>query len=64
MTYQAHYINPLRQFGKISYDLILSDPDGILPSVRQNMQFPKDVLDIDLIEAAENFTDQVLSEQT
>lgn len=37
--YTAHYINPLEQFGKIGYDLILVDDENILPELRISKNF-------------------------
>lgn len=32
--YQAHYINPLIQFGRVGWDLVLADDRGQLPEIR------------------------------
>lgn len=39
MPYQAIYINPLVQFGAVNITLILTDTDGIMPSVRMDKKF-------------------------
>lgn len=53
--YTARFINPLKQFGKLNVELILSDPDGVLPGMRQWMKFPDDVTGDTMLTAAENF---------
>lgn len=39
MSYNAVYINPLVQFGAVNLTLILTDSDGIMPSVRVDKKF-------------------------
>jgi len=37
--YQASFINKLAQFGYCSYDLVLTDSDGIMPELRLMKEF-------------------------
>ena len=46
--YQPHYINPLRQFGKLNLDLILEDDEGVLPPRRISKSFDEKITDEDL----------------
>lgn len=39
MAYQYQFINKLEQFGYISYDLILTDDAGVMPSIRLMKEF-------------------------
>jgi len=48
----AKYINPLKQFGKLSYDLVI-DEDG-REVFRQQMDFPEDVTEADMQKRADD----------
>ena len=61
--YQAHYINPLKQLGQISFDLILTDDEGVLPEVRVSKSFPDDITEDDLIQHANTAIASLLVEQ-
>jgi hypothetical protein len=39
MAYTSKYINPLVQFGRISFDLIIEDASKILPNKRIHVSF-------------------------
>lgn len=61
--YQAHYINPLFQFGKKTYELVITDDAGVLPTERQWMDFDETITDQEMIVRAETFIDAVLARQ-
>jgi len=50
--YQAHFINPITQYGQTSYSLILSDNSGIFPSIRLDIVFSENVNEDELLIAA------------
>lgn len=50
--YQAHYINPLIQFGRLELDLILEDDTGTYPPIRNHKSFTLPVVEADLKNAA------------
>lgn len=43
MAYNYQYINKLEQFGYVSYTLILQDIDGIMPLIRNDKYFSKEI---------------------
>lgn len=53
--YTYEYINPLRQFDYINYDLILTDNEEILPTIRLLVSIPVNELNIEerLVQIAE-----------
>ena len=63
MSYQASYINPLYQFDKQLYELVLEDDAGVLPTVRQWVEFDEVVDEQSMITRAEQIIDAVLAQQ-
>ncbi len=61
--YKARFINPLKQFGKQNYELILTDDEGVLPPIRQWCKFSDKVTDDELIEFADSYIKQYLNER-
>lgn len=59
MTYQYQFINRLDQFGQVSYDLILTDVEQILPDYRCTVAIDADS-DTDDYKA--NLADQIIAE--
>jgi len=60
--YTARYINPLKQFGKLNTELILTDPEGVLPDVRQWTKFPDTTTDQKMLTQAENIAKSFVKE--
>lgn len=52
MSYQAHYINPLIQFGFAEFDLIIEDDEGVLPPCRIHKTFKDTVTQAELDQEA------------
>lgn len=65
MAYKARYINPLIQFGKANYTLVIEEvgvPDVFVH--RQDKKFPDSVSDADLEKEAEKELDRWLKDQS
>jgi len=62
--YKGHLINPLIQFGRMEFDLLFEDEDGILPAQRTVISFPdtatENEINTKVNERAEKYTNEPL----
>lgn len=61
--YEAHYINPLYQYGYHMYELILEDPTLERPTIRHWVKFHDTVTDDEMLTRAEEIIDEVVAAQ-
>lgn len=60
--YKAHYINPLIQYGRKEFTLLIEDDENILPPYRMGASFLTDATDEAMAEHAKNVIDSILEE--
>jgi hypothetical protein len=61
--YKAHYINPLIQYGRIDFTLVIEDDEGIVPTYRLEKSFLESVTAEELDQIAAQEIERILAEQ-